>query len=196
MDQQFWDDMYGETEQRFSGLPNDALVTEVTGMSPGQALDLGCGEGADAYWLAEQGWQVTAIDISKVALERAAAGHPEISWQQGDITVTPLPARSFDLVSAHYFPIAKEADHATLRGLLEAVAPGGTLLFVTHDPTEMPAPEDHPHQFDPYAYYLPADIVPLLDEQWTVEVDDIRDRNRPAAGHQIKDLVLRLRRAH
>ncbi|MFI5715480.1 class I SAM-dependent methyltransferase [Nocardia sp. NPDC051750] len=194
MDQQFWDDMYGETEQRFSGLPNDALVTEVAGMAPGQALDLGCGEGADAYWLAEQGWQVTAVDISKVAIERASAGHPEIAWQQADITVTPLPARSFDLVSAHYFPIEKEPDHATLLGLLDTVAPGGTLLFVTHDPTEMPAPEEHPHHFDPYAYYLPVDIVPLLDDRWTVEVDDKRDRNRPAAGHQVLDLVLRVRR--
>ncbi|MEU1985732.1 methyltransferase domain-containing protein [Nocardia sp. NPDC019395] len=194
MDQQFWDDMYGETEQRFSGLPNDALVTEVTGMSPGRAVDLGCGEGADAYWLAEQGWQVTAVDISKVAIDRASAGHPEISWQQADIAVTPLPAGSFDLVSAHYFPIEIEPGHATMRGLLEAVAPGGTLLFVSHDPTEFPEPEDHPHKFDPYAYYQPADIVTLLDDRWTVEVNDLRDRNRPAAGHQVKDLVLRLRR--
>ncbi|MBF6349522.1 MULTISPECIES: class I SAM-dependent methyltransferase [Nocardia] len=210
MDQQFWDDMYGETEQRFSGLPNDALVAEVTGMTPGQALDLGCGEGADAYWLAEHGWQVTAVDISKVAIERASAGHPEISWQQADIAVTPMPARSFDLVSAHYFPIAHEPDHATVRGLLESVAPGGTLLFVAHDPAEFPEPGEHPHgeeahqheqqghqhRFDPYAYYLPADIRGLLDDKWTVEVDERRDRNRPAAAHQIKDLVLRVRRAN
>ncbi|WP_328390698.1 class I SAM-dependent methyltransferase [Nocardia sp. NBC_00416] len=195
MDQQFWDEMYGESEQRFSGLPNDALVTEVTGVEPGQVLDLGCGEGADAYWLAEQGWKVTAVDISQVALDRAAAGHPEISWQRADITVTPLPARSFDLVSAHYFPIAHEPDHATLRGVLDAVAPGGALLFVSHDPTEFPEPQDHQHHFDPYAYYQPAEIVALLDDEWTVEVDDVRDRNRPAAGHQIKDLVLRVRRA-
>lgn len=203
MDQQFWDDMYSETEQRFSGLPNDALVAEVTGMAPGQALDLGSGEGADAYWLAERGWQVTAVDISKVAIERASAGHPEISWRQADITATPLPARSFDLVSAHYFPIAHESDHATVRGLLESVAPGGTLLFVAHDPAEFPEPDENVHEqerhgprFDPYAYYLPADILGLLDDQWTVQVDERRDRNRPAAGHQVKDLVLRLQRAN
>lgn len=231
MDQQFWDEMYSETEQRFSGLPNDALVAEVTGMTPGRVLDLGCGEGADAYWLAERGWQVTAVDISKVAIDRASAGHPEITWQHADIAVTPPPARSFDLVSAHYFPIEHEPGHTTVRGLLESVAPGGTLLFVAHDPTEFPAPEDHPagpeahahgpethaggpevhahgteahahgpdaqrHRFDPYAYYLPADIVGLLDDRWTVQVHELRDRNRPAAGHQMKDLVLRLQRAH
>lgn len=195
MDQQFWDDMYGESEQRFSGLPNDALIAEVSGMKPGRALELGCGEGADAYWLAEQGWQVTAVDISQVALDRAAAGHPEISWRRADITVTPMPAQSFDLVSAHYFPIAHEPGHDTLRALLAAVAPGGTFLFVAHDPTEFPEPEEHPHGFDPYAYYQPAEIVALLDDRWTVETDERRDRDRPAAGHQIKDLVLRVRRA-
>ncbi|MEU4313254.1 class I SAM-dependent methyltransferase [Nocardia sp. NPDC024068] len=195
MDQQFWDDMYSENGQKFSGLPNDALVAEVTGMTPGRVLDLGCGEGADAYWLAEQGWQVTAVDISQVALDRAAAGHPEITWKRADITTDPLPAGSFDLVSAHYFPIEHETEHVTVRGLLDAVAPGGTLLFVSHDPAEFPPPHEHEHHFDPYAFYAPAEIRALLGDGWTVEVDDRRDRNRPAAAHQIKDLVLRARRA-
>ncbi|WP_327148495.1 class I SAM-dependent methyltransferase [Nocardia sp. NBC_01329] len=195
MDQQFWDDMYSGSDQHFSGLPNDALVTEVTGMTPGRVLDLGCGEGADAYWLAEQGWQVTAVDISQVALDRAGAGHPEIAWQRADITVAPMPAGSFDLVSAHYFPIAHQSDHATVRGLLEAVAPEGTLLFVSHDPTEFPPREENPHGFDPYDFYQPSEIAGLLGDEWTIEVEDRRDRNRPAAGHQIKDLVLRARRA-
>lgn len=195
MDQQFWDEMYSGSEQRFSGLPNDALVTEVTGMTPGRALDLGCGEGADAYWLAGQGWQVTAVDISQVALDRAAAGHPEITWQRADIAAAPMPKGSFDLVSAHYFPIAHESGHATVRGLLDAVAPGGTLLFVAHDPTEFPPRHENEHDFDPYDFYQPSEIVALLGDGWTVEVDDRRDRNRPAAGHQIKDLVLRVRRA-
>ncbi|NUS95161.1 MAG: class I SAM-dependent methyltransferase, partial [Nocardia sp.] len=181
--------------QRFSGLANDALVTEVTGMTPGRALDLGCGEGADAYWLAGQGWQVTAVDISQVALDRAAAGHPEITWQRADIAAAPMPKGSFDLVSAHYFPIAHESGHATVRGLLDAVAPGGTLLFVAHDPTEFPPRHENEHDFDPYDFYQPSEIVALLGDGWTVEVDDRRDRNRPAAGHQIKDLVLRVRRA-
>src|SRR5690606_13339232 len=62
MDQQFWDEMYGSREQLFSGLPNDVLVAEVSGLTPGQALDVGCGEGADARWLAEHGWNATAVD--------------------------------------------------------------------------------------------------------------------------------------
>ncbi|MGW0180992.1 class I SAM-dependent methyltransferase [Nocardia sp. NPDC003345] len=196
MDQQFWDDMYSGEEQKFSGLPNDALVTEVTGMTPGRVLDLGCGEGADAYWLAERGWQVTAVDISQVALDRAASpGHPDITWQRADITTDPLPASAFDLVSAHYFPIERDNAHAAVRVLIDAVAPGGTLLFVGHDPTEFPPHHENEHNFDPSAFYTPGEVRALLGDEWTVEVDDRRDRNRPAAGHQIKDLVLRARRA-
>lgn len=69
---QSWDAMYRSRDQVFSGAPNPVLVSEVTGLPPGQALDVGCGEGADALWLARRGWQVTAVDISQVALRRAA----------------------------------------------------------------------------------------------------------------------------
>ena len=144
------------------------------------AVEIGAGEGRHALWLAGRGWQVTAVDISQVALDRAAAGHPEISWQRADITRTPMPARSFDLVSAFYFPIVHETDHATVRGLLEAVAPGGTLLFVAHDPTEFPPRDEHAHEgghshegdgpsprFDPYEFYQPSEIVELLGDGWT-----------------------------
>jgi 2-polyprenyl-3-methyl-5-hydroxy-6-metoxy-1,4-benzoquinol methylase len=72
MDAQFWDDMYGSRARLFSGNPNGVLVTEVSDMVPGQALDIGCGEGGDALWLARRGWKVTALDISRTALERAA----------------------------------------------------------------------------------------------------------------------------
>ncbi|MGH2694704.1 MAG: class I SAM-dependent methyltransferase, partial [Actinomycetota bacterium] len=73
MDTQFWDEMYRSRDQVFSGAPNGVLVTEVADLPPGQALDVGCGEGADALWLARRGWQVTAVDISQIALQRAAA---------------------------------------------------------------------------------------------------------------------------
>lgn len=68
MDAQHWDDMYRSRDHVFSGSPNPVLVGEVTGLTPGRALDAGCGEGADALWLARQGWQVTAVDISATAL--------------------------------------------------------------------------------------------------------------------------------
>ncbi|WP_255949243.1 class I SAM-dependent methyltransferase [Streptomyces odontomachi] len=198
MDAQFWNELYGGREQLWSGAPNGVLVTEVTGLPPGRALDVGCGEGGDALWLARRGWQVTAIDISSIALERAAAATgaltDRVTWSHTDLTSAPPPAGPFDLVSAQYFPLPHQPDHTALRGLLDAVAPGGTLLFAGHDPAEFP-PDDE-HGFHPDDFYQPADVAKLLDESWTVLVDETRPRTAPAppGTHHTRDVVLRARR--
>ncbi|MEU4609016.1 class I SAM-dependent methyltransferase [Streptomyces umbrinus] len=198
MDAQFWDEMYRSRDQVFSGNPNGVLVTEVTGLPPGQALDVGCGEGADALWLARHGWQVTAVDISTTALQRAAAAAVDsegrVAWTRADLTITPPPADAFDLVSVQYFPLSLQPDHAALRGLLNAVAPGGTLLFASHDLADLsPRPEQG---FDPGDYYQPDDIAKLLDHDWTVLINETRPRTAPApAGtHHTHDTVLRAQR--
>ncbi|MDQ0379637.1 class I SAM-dependent methyltransferase [Amycolatopsis thermophila] len=183
MDAEFWDAMYRSREQVFSGNPNGVLVAEVTGLSPGQALDVGCGEGADARWLAEHGWHVTAVDISRTALERAARLDTtgRVAWSRADLSRTPLPAGAFDLVSAQYFPLPG----STLRGLLAAVAPGGTLLVVSHD---LAAPAAGHHQ--------PADVARLLGDEWKVLVDETRPRTTPPppGTHHTHDTVLRAQR--
>jgi SAM-dependent methyltransferase len=191
MDQRYWDELYGEHERIWSGEPNEALVAEVADLPPGRALDVGCGEGGDAHWLARRGWRVTAVDISAVALERAAATAADgIEWRHVDLlTVRPEP-NAYDLVSAHYFPIPHEPDHDAVRGLLAAVAPGGTLLFVGHDLTHVPAEYHGP---DPGNFYHPAEIAALLDDTWTVAVHDTRIRAR--AEHHPKDIVLRARKS-
>ncbi|KAF4407865.1 class I SAM-dependent methyltransferase [Streptomyces lycii] len=196
MDTQFWDEMYRSRDQVFSGRPNGVLVTEVTGLPPGQALDVGCGEGADALWLARHGWQVTAVDVSRTALERGAAADvaDRVAWSRADLTVTPPPAAAFDLVSAQYFPLPRRPGHTALRGLLDAVAPGGTLLFVSHDLTDLP-----PHREgspDPADYYQPAEVAGLLDGDWTVLADETRPRTVPGppGTHHTHDTVLRARR--
>ncbi|ONM50432.1 class I SAM-dependent methyltransferase [Nocardia donostiensis] len=196
MDQQFWDELYGSQDQLFSGLPNDVLVAEVAGLEPGQALDVGCGEGADACWLAEQGWQVTAVDVSQVALERAAKIRPDVSWSHADLAATPPPRRSFDLVTAHYFPIEHEPGHTIVRGLIDAVAPGGTLLFVGHDPADFPDEHEHEHDYDPRDFYLPGEVADLLDDEWVILVNETRARTRPGppGTHHVADLVLRAQR--
>ncbi|MCX4559497.1 class I SAM-dependent methyltransferase [Streptomyces sp. 2-1] len=198
MDAQFWDEMYRSRDQVFSGDPNGVLVTEVTGLPPGQALDVGCGEGADALWLARHGWQVTAVDISTTALQRAAAAAVDsegrVAWTRADLTITPPPADAFDLVSVQYFPLSLQPDHAALRGLLNAVAPGGTLLFASHDLADLPP---RPEQgFDPGDYYQSDDIAKLLDHDWTVLINETRPRTAPApAGtHHTHDTVLRAQR--
>ncbi len=187
MDQQYWDDLYGSREQLFSGNPNGVLVTEVTDLAPGQALDVGCGEGADARWLAGKGWQVTAVDISQTAIDRAASGPSiGIAWTRADLAVAPPPANSFDLVSVQYFPLAK-ANPRQLHNILAAVAPAGTVLVVGHSPDELP------EQFDRNDFYWPAEIAELLDDTWTVLVNETRPRTVPApegTGH-VNDTVLR-----
>ncbi|WP_199439825.1 class I SAM-dependent methyltransferase [Umezawaea beigongshangensis] len=198
MDAQFWDEMYRGRDQVFSGRPNGVLVAEVADLPPGRALDVGCGEGGDAHWLARRGWRVTGVDISPTALERAAAATADladlVTWTLGDLTTTPPPARAFDLVSLQYFPLLRQPGHSALRGLLDAVAPGGTLLVGGHDLADLPPGETH--GFDVGAYYQPAEVAELLDDDWTVLVDETRPRTAPAppGTHHAHDTVLRARR--
>lgn len=199
MDEQYWDDKYREQHQLWSGAPNGVLVTEAADLAPGQALDLGCGEGADAIWLAERGWLVTAVDISRVALQRAAelgtsvAG--KVTWTHADLTTKAPPAGAFDLVTALYFTIPHQPEHTAFRGLLAAVAPGGTLLFSGHDLSGHDF-GGHEPPFDPADYYRTDEVAALLDDGWTVVTDETRPRVSPAppgTGH-INDVVLRARR--
>lgn len=201
---QEWDERYG-SGRVFSANPNGVLVTEAAGLPPGRALDVGCGEGADARWLARRGWKVTAVDVSQVALDRAMldaeADGPEVGarvrWTQADLTGTAPTAGAFDLVSLQYFPLPRSSGgmpSSALRGLLDAVAPEGTLLVVGHD---LAGAEGHVHGFDPAAYDHPADVARFLDDAWEVQVDETRPRTAPGppGTHHTHDAVLRARRS-
>ncbi|MET1064831.1 MAG: class I SAM-dependent methyltransferase, partial [Arthrobacter sp.] len=101
-----WDEKYRSRDRIWSGEPNPQLITEAAALSPGTALDLGCGEGADAIWLASRGWTVPAVDVSAVALERAQAhaqerGLGNIKWVRQDLA-TWVPEELFDLVTAQF----------------------------------------------------------------------------------------------
>ncbi|QNG38463.1 methyltransferase domain-containing protein [Geodermatophilaceae bacterium NBWT11] len=192
-----WDDRYGP-EQIWSGQPNGTLVAEVAGLTPGRVLDVGCGEGADAVWLAGQGWQVTALDVSRVALDRAArhaadAG-VEMTWVPTGLLDAGLPAGSFNLVSAQYPALRSTPGRDAEQALRTAVAPGGTLLVVHHalvDTAEAAAAG-----FDPADYVSPADVAATLDADWEVQVHEERPRHVTggAGAHHTHDVVLRARR--
>ncbi|GIJ56336.1 class I SAM-dependent methyltransferase [Virgisporangium aurantiacum] len=217
MDAQFWDERYRNHEHMFSGNPNGVLVTEAAGLPPGRALDVGCGEGGDAIWLARRGWRVTAVDISQVALDRAAAAYTAATGGsadgagadgpagasgsfggmvcvRADLTVDAPPAGPFDLVSVHYLPLPRTPDHAALRRLLDTVAPGGTFLFAGHDLAGLPPATEL--GIDPTGFYQPHEIAALLDDGWTVLVDETRPRTVPAppGTHHTHDTVLLARR--
>jgi SAM-dependent methyltransferase len=194
-----WDARYGASERVWSGEPNGALVAETSDLDPGRALDVGCGEGADAVWLARRGWRVTALDVSPVALERAAAharaAGVEVTWVHAGLVEAGLPPAAFDLVSAQYPVLRKTPDAAAERTLADLVAPGGTLLVVHHALQHDP---EHRHDggFDPGLYALPADVAAVLGPQWHIEVDERRPRSVSGGGgaHHHHDLVLRARR--
>jgi SAM-dependent methyltransferase len=194
-----WDRRYTGSERLWSGRPNGALVAEVAGMAPGRVLDVGCGEGADAVWLARSGWEVTALEVSGVALERAAAHAREagvdVRWVHAGLVEAALPPASFDLVSAQYPALLRTPDAAAEHALLRAVAAGGVLLLVHHAGMEHHEALDDGD--DPADYVWPSMVAALLDDDWQVEVDEQRPRVVPEGGagaHHAEDVVLRARR--
>jgi SAM-dependent methyltransferase len=195
-----WDDMYASTAQLFSGRPNFALVTDVSGLQPGRALDVGCGEGADAVWLASQGWAVTALDVSQVALDRAAQSARQsavnVQWLHAGLVDAALPEAGFDLVSAQYPALPSSPDHTAERGLLAVVAPGGLLHIVYH--AGFDSEEAKSRGIDPADYVWPTDVVAaLLAGDWQIRIDTERPRDAPAGGagqHHSHDVVIQARR--
>ena len=193
-----WDDRYRASEQIWSGSPNGVLVAEITDEPPGRALDVGCGEGADAVWLALRGWRVTALDVSQVALERARkAAHDagaDVEWVHAGLLEAPIGTERFDLVNAQYPALLRTPAHDAERALLAAVAPGGTLLMVHH--THFDPAHAKEHGFDPADYVTPADVLAMLDDNWILQVDETRPRDVRTGGgaHHTQDQVLRARR--
>ncbi|MEW1862129.1 methyltransferase domain-containing protein [Streptomyces sp. NPDC088194] len=201
--EEYWDERYGGTERIWSGRPNVALVREVTGLAPGTALDLGCGEGGDAIWLAGQGWRVVGTDVSRRALERAA-GHAEqagvadrVEWRRHDLAVD-FPAGRFDLVSAHFLhsPVEMPREEI-LRSAAAAVAPGGVLLVVGH--AGWPAGDEPPdldvHFPTPEEVHASLELPPggwelLVATEYEREFTDPEGRTRMR-----RDNTLKLRRA-
>ena len=195
-----WDARYDEHDgAMWSGRPNGRLVAEVADLTPGRALDVGCGEGGDAIWLARRGWTVTAIDISDLAVSRAQdaaelAG-AAVDWVCGDALRPPLPARSFDLVSLQYPALPKAAGEATVRALLDTVRPGGLLLAVYHDLDDEHREHMKSRGVDPADYVGADDLGRLLGDDFTVELHAAEPRiDPPPDTPHIADVVLRARR--
>ncbi|MBT2467532.1 class I SAM-dependent methyltransferase [Streptomyces sp. ISL-66] len=183
--EEYWDTRYRESEEVWSGDANAVLAREAASLAPGRALDLGCGEGGDAVWLARRGWRVTGTDISGVALERAAARAGEAGvadrteWERHDLAES-FPAGEYDLVSAcflHTFGAFPRG--AVLRRAAAAVAPGGILLVVGHAGWA-PWQEDRPQ----VAFPTPDEVLDQLELEpgaWEVLLaeEHVRVQNQP-----------------
>jgi SAM-dependent methyltransferase len=203
-DHAFWDERYGSRQSIWSGEPNRCLVTETADLVPGAALDVGCGEGADAIWLAQRGWRVTAVDISSVALERAAANAARvgaevatrIEWVHEDLMTWDPGRDRFDLVSAQYMHLPSAPREALFARLAAAVASGGTLLIVGHHPSDLQTTMPRPPI--PDLFFTGDEIAVSLDAQmWTVVTDVSPGRTATDPEGKtvtIRDTVLRARR--
>lgn len=198
----FWDGVYAARPAATDPRPNDRLTETVTGLPPGDALDLGCGDGGDALWLARRGWHVTAVDISAVAVERLAG--LARSHGLGDRVVAErrdlhesFPQGGFDLICAHYLHTPFDLDRSTvLRVAAHALRLGGRLLVVDHGST---APWMW-NQDPDVRYPTPREVAAGIDldpATWTVERADAPRRIATGpGGHtaEVTDHVLLIRR--
>lgn len=198
--QQMWNAMYRESPRRWTGEANVRFAEVVSALPPGRALDLGCGEGGDAKWLASRGWHVVAVDISDEALRRAAEDAGElashIDFAHHDLTQT-FPEGEFDLVSAQFLQSPVDWDRYTLlRRAAAAVAPGGTFVLVDHGA----APPWSAHKHAHHVFTTPQQVVDglALDMSvWQVLRAEVVEREAvgPDGQHaHIPDNVIVVRR--
>ena len=156
MDAAAWDARYAATELVWSAEPNQFVAQELAGLPPGRALDLACGEGRNARWLAEGGWQVTAMDFSGVAVDKGRNLHDAIAWRVGDALTAKLPEH-LDLVVVAYLQLVAEERTRVLRRAFESLARGGTLLVVGHDSTNLTEGTGGPQ--DPAVLFTAEDVL-------------------------------------
>jgi len=182
----YWEEHYGERERIWSGRVNVQLAAVVADLPPGRALDLGCGEGGDALWLAEKGWHVTAVDVSETALGRASAEArargvlDRIDFQRHDLSDS-FPGGTFDLASAQFLHSTVRLERPQiLRKAARAVAPSGLLVIVDHaaaPPFAKKIPHDHPF---PDPEEVLAELELPADEWDRVRVEAVdRDATDP-----------------
>ncbi|GAA5107678.1 SAM-dependent methyltransferase [Nocardia iowensis] len=198
----FWDDVYATRPAATDPQPNDRLTETVTDLPPGRVLDLGCGDGGDALWLARRGWHVTAVDISVVAVERLAdlarsGGVPDRVVAERHDLRTSFPRGQFDLICAHYLHTSFDLDRATvLRTAAHALRSGGLLLVVDHGSTAPWSWDQDPNVRYPTPHEVAAgiDLDPAI---WQVERADAPRRIATGPGGQtaeVTDHVLLIRR--
>jgi SAM-dependent methyltransferase len=188
MDSHGWDERYEEKELVWSGIPNMFLPPIVETLEVGSALDLACGEGRNAIWLARLGWDVTGVDFSAVGIEKAReiAGDTHVDWIVADVT-SYEPGRKFDLVMIVYVHLDTDAMARLFRRALDALAPDGTLIGVGHALRNLTDGVGGP----PYPDILWTEdrIAPLLEGLDTVTLGEVL---RPVDGSEVDAIDLLL----
>lgn len=181
MDSQEWDQRYGGSDLVWTAEPNRFVVAELQDLPPGRALDIAAGEGRNAVWLASRGWQVTAVDFSAVGLDNgrrlAARAGVAIDWVCADVREYEPEPGSFQLVLVAYLQLREAELARVLRRAATALAPGGVLLVVGHDVTNLAEGTGGPQ--DPAVLHTPESITRALGDLTVVRAERVR---RPVAG--------------
>ncbi|WP_019201183.1 bifunctional 2-polyprenyl-6-hydroxyphenol methylase/3-demethylubiquinol 3-O-methyltransferase UbiG [Tsukamurella sp. 1534] len=186
-----WDDRYRSTDLVWGAPPDPWIVEQVTVLPPGRALDVGSGEGRHALWLATRAWDVTAVDYSRVGLDKAAtvaARQPRtvrarLHWTALDVTVDPIPNEPYDLALWAYVHPDPEDRAAAIAKVARALAPGGLFLLVAHERADA-----HPD----LPTFGAAELSAALPEDMVVEHVEWRESD-PHHGTGV-DLAVRARR--
>jgi SAM-dependent methyltransferase len=181
MDRQQWNQRYAGSDLIWTATANRFLVDEVAELTPGRALDVACGEGRNAVWLAERGWEVTGVDFSDVALAKAAALAAErevqVDWVQADLLEYEPEPRTFALVAVLYLHVVAAKRRAILGRAAAAVAAGGVLLVVGHHAIN--PSEGHGGPQDPAILFTPQDVAADLEG---LTIDRAETVRRPVAS--------------
>lgn len=195
-----WNRKYAERGLLWSAEPNRFLVAEVSGLPPGRALDLACGEGRNALWLAARGWDVTAVDFSEVAIakarERAAGEGLQVELVCDDLLAYEPETGAYDLVLVFYLQLQAGELAAVLAKAAAALAPGGTFLLVGHDSSNLTDGWGGPS--DPSVLYTPEDVVSSLGDLEIEKAErvlrDVEEAERPAIDALVRARHRRPRR--
>lgn len=193
-----WDRRYSASELIWSATPNATLAGEVADLPPGRALDLGCGEGRNAIWLAEKGWQVTAVDFSAVGIEKArqlaATRGVEVKWDVANLTEYHLePAAAYDLVFLTFIHLARKDFVGLLRKAEDALAPDGRLIVIGHDSSNLTEGVGGPQ--DPNVLYSHQDVAQAVPDMSIEKAEVVRRPVETEQGERTAiDVLVRLRR--
>jgi SAM-dependent methyltransferase len=195
MQREDWDKRYASVDNLWAVKPNRFLVAEVAELEPGRALDLACGEGQNAIWLATLGWDVTGVDFSEVAIAKARAraerDGARVAFACADLLEYEAAPGAFDLVLLLYLHILAGERRRVLAEANLALAPGGTLVLIGHDSTNMTDGVGGPS--DPRLLFTPDEIADELHGLEIVKAERVL-RDVDGESRDAIDALVRARR--
>jgi 2-polyprenyl-3-methyl-5-hydroxy-6-metoxy-1,4-benzoquinol methylase len=197
MDHTAWNQHYAEREPPRRVDAHVRLEEEVVGLAPGRALDLACGTGRNPIWLAQHGWDVTAVDFSDVAIAAARnlarESGVEVEWVTADLLAYRPRTEAYDLVTMLFLHLPPAERTTVIARAAGAVAPGGTLLIAGHDRRNLA--EGYRGPRDPQVLYSASDVVELLDGFTVVKADALtRKIDTPEGERAMVDALVVARR--